>query len=237
VRRRRTIAGVAAALMLALPATALATSLDGSSTSKFVVASLRPVRASLSKQSQEHAAANALISRIQSACPGAVPASLATGSGAQRQTWGAFSVEALGEFSLALIGPVLPAERRAIREIAPLRWTSAALNRHVAAFVRSARGLLALHPPDICVQAKTAAATGFAVVPPATAAFSRRYTAAASASAPTAVELADKMKPLADPHALAAIGQFARLEARLTRDLSRFALPALDRLSNALFSK
>ncbi len=223
--------------MLAVPATALATSLDGSSTSKFVAASLQPVRAALAKQGQEHAAANALISHVQSACPGAVPTSLGTGTQAQRRTWGAFSAEALGEFSLALIGPTRPAEQRAIREIAPLRWTSAALNRQVAAFVRSGRGLLALHPPDICGQAKTAAATGFAVVPPATATFIRRYGAAALASAPTAVELADKMKPLADPQALAAIGQFARLEARLTRDLSRFASPALDRLGAALFSK
>jgi hypothetical protein len=223
--------------MLALPATALATSFDSSSTSKFVAASLQPVRAALAKQSQEHAAVNALISHVQSVCPGAVPTILETGTQAQRRTWGAFSAEALAEFSLALIDPTRSAEQRAIRAIAPLRWTSAALNRQVAAFVRSGRGLLALHPPDICAQAQAAAANGFSVVPPATATFIHRYGAAAPASAPTVVGLAGKMKPLADPQALAGVEQLARLEARLTRDLSRFASPALGRLSGALFSK
>jgi len=159
--RRRRIAAILGALMLALPATALATSLDSSSTSKFVAASLQPVRAALAKQGLEHAATKALISHVQSACPGAVPANLATGSEAERRTWGAFSAEALGEFSLALIAPIRPAGQRAIRQIAPLRWTSAALNRQVAAFVRSGRALLALRPPDICAQAQAAAANGF----------------------------------------------------------------------------
>ena len=182
--------------MLALPATALATSLDTASTTKFVAASSQAVSAALAKQSQEKAAANALISHVQSTCPGAVPANLANGTEAQRHTWQAFSGEAVAEFALALTGPIRPAEQRAVRGIAPLRWTSATVNKEVAAFVRQGRATLALHPPDICDQAKAAAASGFAVVPPATATFIKRYSVAAPASAPTVVDLADKMKPL-----------------------------------------
>jgi hypothetical protein len=223
--------------MLALPATALATSLDSTSTSKFVAASSAAVRASLSKQSQEQAAADALISHIQSACPGAVPARLKAGTAAQQRTEQALSFEAGAELTLALIDPVRSAEQRAIRLIAPLRWTSATLNRDISAFVRQGRAALALHPPDLCEQAKAAASSGFAVVPPATTTFLRRYGAALPSSAPTAVELADKMKPLADPQARTAIGQFARLEARLTRDLGRFTFSALGRLGRALSSQ
>ena len=187
--------------MLALPATALATSLDTASTTKFVAASSQAVSAALAKQSQEKAAANALISHVQSTCPGAVPANLANGTEAQRHTWQVFSGEAVAEFALALTGPIRSAEERAVRGIAPLRWTSATVNKEVAAFVRQGRATLALHPPDICDQAKAAAASGFAVVPPATETFIKRYSVAAPASAPTVVDLADKMKPPADPQA------------------------------------
>ncbi len=222
--------------MLALPTTALATSLDSSSTSKFVAASSRLVRAALAKQGQLEAAANALIGHVQSTCPSAVPASLKTGTAAQQRAWEALSGEALAELTLALIDPVRPAEQRAIAAIAPLRWTSATLNRQIAAFAQEGRAALALHPPDVCDQARTAAASGFAVVPPATTTFIRRYRAALPSSAPTAVDLADKMKPLADAQGRVAIGQLASLEGRVSHALGHFTFSALDRLSSALSS-
>ncbi len=223
-------------LALVLPATALATSLDTASTTKFVAASSQAVSAALAKQSQEKAAASALISHVQSTCPGAVPANLANGTEAQRHTWQAFSSEGVAEFALALTGPLRSAEQRAVRAIAPLRWTSATVNKEVAAFVRQGRATLALHPPDICDQAKAAAASGFAVVPPATVTFIKRYSVAAPASAPTVVDLANKMKPLADSQAATAIAQLAGLESRLSRDLSRFTFSGIGKLSRALSS-
>ncbi len=222
--------------MLALPTTALATSLDSSSTSKFVAASSRVERVTLANLSREQAAVNALISHVQSTCPGAVPASLKTGTAAQQRAWEALSGEALAELTLALIDPVRPAEQRAIAAIAPLRWTSATLNRQIAAFAQEGRAALALHPPDVCDQARTAAASGFAVVPPATTTFIRRYRAALPSSAPTAVDLADKMKPLADAQGRVAIGQLASLEGRVSHALGHFTFSALDRLSSALSS-
>ena len=197
--------------MLALPTTALATSLDSSSTSKFVAASSGVERVTLASLSQEQAAANALISHVQSTCPGAVPASLKTGTAAQQRAGEALSGEALAELTLALIDPVRPAEERAIAAIAPLRWTSSTLNRQTAAFVQEGRAALALHPPDLCAQAKAAASSGFAVVPPATTTFLRRYRAALPSSAPTAIDLADKMRPLASS------GACRDREARLAR--------------------
>ena len=190
----------------------------------------------LASLSQEQAAVNALISHVQSTCPGAVPASLKTGTAAQQRAWEALSGEALAELTLALIDPVRPAEQRAIAAIAPLRWTSATLNRQIAAFAQEGRAALALHPPDVCDQARTAAASGFAVVPPATTTFIRRYRAALPSSAPTAVDLADKMKPLADAQGRVAIGQLASLEGRVSHALGHFTFSALDRLSSALSS-
>lgn len=236
MRRRRTIAGVVGAVALALPATALASSLDTASTTKFVAASSQVVSAALAKQSQEKAAANALISHVESTCPGAVPANLANGTEAQRHTWQAFSGEAVAEFALALTGPIRSAEQRAVRAIAPLRWTSATVNKEVAAFVQQGRATLALHPPDICAQARASAASGFAVVPPATATFIKRYSLAAPGSAPTVVDLAKKMKPLVDSQTATAIAQLAGLESRLSRDLSRFTFSGIGKLGRALSS-
>lgn len=222
--------------MLALPATALATSLDSSSTTKFVVASSGAVRAELASQGKEEAAVNALISHVQSACPGAVPANLKTGTAAQQGAWQALSGEALAEVTLGLIDPIRPAEQRAIRAIAPLRWTSATVDQDVSAFVRQGRAALALHPPDLCEQAKAAAGSSFAVVPPATKIFLRRYASALPSSAPTAIDLADKMKPLADPQARAAIGRLATLEGRVSKAFGRFTFAAFDRMTSALSS-
>jgi hypothetical protein len=220
--------------MLALPTTALA-SLDSSSTSKFVADSSGVERVTLASLSQEQAAVNALISHVQSTCPGAVPASLKTGTAAQQRAWEGLSGEALAELTLALIDPVRPADERAIAAIAPLRWTSTTLNGEVSAFVRQGRAALALHPPDLCAQAKAAASSGFAVVPPATTTFLRRYRAALPDSAPTVVDLADKMKPL-DPRARAAISKLASLEGRVSRAVGHFTFAALGRLSGALSS-
>jgi hypothetical protein len=221
--------------MLALPTGALATSLDSSSTSKFVAASSRVDRLVLARASQEQASVNAFVTHIQSACPGIVPASIKTGTAAQQRAWRALSSEALGEFGLALIDPVRAAEKRALRAIAPLRWTSATVNRQVAAYAQELRATLALHPPDICAQAKAMASTGFAAIPPATTTFLRRARAATPDSALSAMELADKMKPLADPPARAAIGQLASLEGRVNRAIKHFVLPALGRLERVLF--
>ena len=236
MRRRWAIAGVLGALTLALPATSLAASLDSSSTSKFVAASSAAVRAELASQGKEEAAVNALISHVQSACPGAVPASLKTGTAAGQRAWQALSGEALAEVTLGLIDPIRSAEQRAIRAIAPLRWTSATLNRQVAAFVQQGRAALALHPPDVCAQARAAAASGFARVPPATTTFLAHYRAALPASAPSVVDLANSMKPSADSQARAAIGQLASLEGRVSKAFGRFTFAAFDRMTSVLSS-
>ena len=222
--------------MLALPATSLGTSLDSSSTGKFVAASSGAVRAELASQGKEEAAVNALINHVQSVCPGAVPASLKTGTAAGQRAWQALSGEDLAEVTLRLIDPIRPAEQRAIRAIAPLRWTSSTLNRQVAAFAQQGRAALALHPPDVCAQARAAAAAGFASVPPATTTFLAHYRAALPASAPSVIDLANRMKPLADPQARAAIGQLVSLEGRVSRALGHFTFSALGRLSAALSS-
>ncbi len=105
------------------------------------------MRAELASQGKEEAAVNAFISHVQSACPGAVPASPKTGTAAQQRAWQA-----------------LPS------------------------------------------------------------------------SAPTAIDLADRMKPLADPQARAAIGRLATLEGRVSNAFGRFTFAAFDRMTSALSS-
>jgi len=229
------MAGILAVSMLALPARALATSsLDRSSTSKFVAAWSRVVQAESAMHGQEAAAANALIGHVESTCPDALPKNLADGTAAEQRTGLAFSLEATLEMLRAVIGPTQPATRRALGVIAPLRWTSATLNREVATFVREERAA-SPPPPDLCEQAEAAAKSGFTVVPRATARFVAPRPGD-SGSVVTLRDLVDRMRPLAGPQALAAIKRVDRLQARVGRAFSHLATTSISRLIRALSS-
>ncbi|MFZ0970657.1 MAG: hypothetical protein WAN22_00425, partial [Solirubrobacteraceae bacterium] len=70
----------------------------------------------------------------------------------------------------------------------------------------------------------------------ATTTFLARYRAALPASAPSVIDLANRMKPLADPQARAAIGQLVSLEGRVSKAFGRFTFAAFGRMTGALSS-
>lgn len=224
---------------LGAPAVAAAenTALDAASTSRFVSASDRLLNASIKLRPQETASISALIHHIASSCPGAVPASLKTGTAAQQKTWQAFSGAGLLEIALAEVSPVKPEARRAIGEIAPLRWTSAAVNRQVAMFVRLGRDAPDLRPPDLCAQAAAAARSGFAKAPPAIETFLHRANAALPSTAPTLGEIVQGMKPLVGSQEGAAIAHLRSLQSQDNRIAGKIVLPALRQFADALFGE
>jgi hypothetical protein len=221
-------------LVPASPAIAGVGSLDSASTGTFVSGAIRVERAALATEAREKAAVDAVIGRVQTSCPDAVPANLATGSQAQRGTLRALQDAAAEELILAVLRPDRSVLRLDIAQTAPLRWTSADLKRRVAAYVRNGRGLLGLHAPDLCAQARAAAQTGFRVIPPRTKAFVARSQALAPASASTAAGLAQRMKPLATPDELAAIKRLSRLQAKFDGSFGGFVFRAFGRLERAL---
>jgi hypothetical protein len=225
-------AAIVALTLLASPAAAFAESLDATSTAKFLTAESRVERRVIAVHEQLEVSADALVDGVESGCPGAVPAGLQSGSAAQQRTWTALLTEAGNDLAVAELHPLRSAVRRELSRLAPLRWTSAPLNRLLAAYVSGGRRALSLHPPDICQQAQAAAQSGFAVVPPGTRAFNARFGSTQSDS--STVALADDMKPLATPGELAGIEQLGHLQSRVNRLLDGFALQTWSRLTRAL---
>lgn len=234
MRRPTAVAVVLGALMLALPGAASAGSLDATSTATFVSAATRAEHIAIARVGREKASADALIEHVESKCPGSVPASLATGTLAQQLTLGAFEDAATFELGLAEVRPLRSVARIEFERTAPLRWTSADLNRRVAVFVREGREVLALHTPDLCAQARTAAQSGFTVVPALTRAFIARFQRASPDSAPTDNGLAQRMKPFATLAELEAIKRLNRLDAKFGRLITNFAFRALGQVEHAL---
>ena len=228
------IAGTVATLMLGGPGVAASEPLDSSSTATFVAASLRVTQAAVARVVRLKASVNALIGHVETACPHAVPNSLRNGTVAQQRVAAALIGEAVGEVTVAETQPLGDVEQSALDEIAPLRWTSGSLNRRIAAFVRDSRAVLALRPPDLCVDAETAAKSNFIIAPRATMTFNRRFLAATRESgAPALGDLLLKMKAFASSDTLAAVQQLGRLQNQLGRRFSAFALSALGRIVRA----
>jgi hypothetical protein len=218
--------------LLASPGLAVAGSLNAASTAKFLSVESRIERTVIRLREKLEVSADALIDHVESGCPGALPARLETGSKAQQRTWAAFLEEAADEIAVAELSPVRPAVRRGLARIAPLRWTSTALNSRVGAYVSGGRTALSLHAPDICQQTRTAARLSFTVVPARTSAFDARFESTQPGS--SAVALAREMKPLATPDELAGIKQLGHLQSRVDRLLAGFTLQVWDRLTRAL---
>jgi hypothetical protein len=228
------IAGTIATLMLVGPGVAASEPLDSASTATFVAASLRVTHAAVARVGRLKASVNVLIGHVDAACPHVVPNSLQNGTVAQQRVAGALIGEALGELTVAETQPLRDVQKSALDEIASLRWTSEALNRRIAAFVRGSRAVLALRPPDLCVEAETAAKSNFMITPRATMTFNRRFFAATRESgSPALGDLLLKMKAFASSDTRAAVQRLGRLENQLGRRFSAFALSAPGRMVGA----
>ena len=99
----------------ASPSGAATTRSDPASTDAFIAAAGRLVTAELALAGREEAAANALITHVRSACPGAIPNSLRTATTRRKAAvWAFFQIAAVFELGVEQDRPLKPAMSRFI---------------------------------------------------------------------------------------------------------------------------
>jgi hypothetical protein len=231
---RHAVAVVLAAGIIAPAGVARGNAVDVSSTRALIVAATRLESAAVNKHKSEEASANALIGHLSSACPGSLPSSTSNGSAAQRAVWKAFTAEAGDEFVLAQLSVLRPDYARLIRDLKPLHWADAALNRQAGGFVRRSRATLNLRAPDLCSETRAAASSHFSVIPIRTVRFLRSAAIALPKSQPTFSGLVRQMKRYTTPNEAAMIRRLRRLEQRYAQLNSSFGSTAYPRMIRAL---
>ena len=184
VCRTRLIAFLFGVLLLSGPA-ALATTLDVSSTGKYIAEATGLVEAMVAAHNRETAAVNAVVERVSSGCRGGLPGYLRTGTPAQQRVWTALAnEEPAGELVIALLRPVHDEYAAAAHAIGRLRWSRPVINRAVDRETQRTLAALALEPVDLCDDVRAAAASGFTTVPPDARRFITRATPLFLASDP-----------------------------------------------------
>jgi hypothetical protein len=219
--------------MLWVPA-AGATTPDAASTHRFVTAAARALHATIADRRQERAAADALIERVASVCPHALPSPHRVGPPAEAKTVSWFLAAAGDELILAELRPLRRPYESFDRAISHLRWSSQRLSRQVAAVRRQVRGVYALRPVDLCQEASIGRRSSFTRTPPRILSFVRRFAALTSDAIPTIDEMAGRMKRFADPGDLAAIDRVHSLQRRTDAFFSPLTVSGQDRLVRAL---
>lgn len=238
----RAVGAIAAVVIGLLAASPSATAVAGSnkaSTTTFIGAAGRLVSAELGLVGRGEAAANALITHVRSACPGAIPNRLRTGPPARQAVWVVFQIEAAFELGVAQDRPLKPAVSVFIARTAHLRWTDQALNRAIADLVDQLRTVSSLRPPDLCIQAKLAKSSGYSIVPPGTGEFVSSVSVGDQKSGPgTGLRrLMERMSAYMTVGEARAARHVLALDHRLIRlNSARFERQVLGRLQRALFS-
>jgi hypothetical protein len=142
----------------------------------------------------------------------------------------AASVDQRSTLSLAFVAPI----RAVFPAFARLHWTRPALDRSVAASLRSGLATLALVPPDLCGDIAAAAASGFTTIPAETSAFVRAADGSMLAPGPSAADLVGRMQRYIAAGDAAAVRRLHRLERRLDALFSKPVAAAYARLDRAL---
>jgi hypothetical protein len=165
---RFTLALASALAVIALaPAGALAS--DASSTHAYIQANYRLVQTAARKIPTGEAAISSLLGRIRRECPGAAAA------GPQNSQSTELSNEVIGAMVTTAMDRDLPSIRQFIGAAGGLRWSSGSLSSAVRSYVAKLKTLIALHPPDVCADIRSWAASGYKQLPATTAAFDARF--------------------------------------------------------------
>jgi hypothetical protein len=149
------------------PASAAAS--DASSTHAYVRANYRLVQTAARKIPSGEAAIASLLRRIRQECPGAASA------GPQNSQSTQLSNEVIGAMVTTAMDSDLPSIRQFIHAAGGLRWSSGSLTRAVRSYVGKLKTLISLHPPDVCADIRSWAASGYQQLPAATTAFDARF--------------------------------------------------------------
>lgn len=217
-------------MCVAWPGVAAATPDNSASSSAFIAAVTRIETRAVALHGREQASAEALVEHVRATCPGVLPSRAQSVTAAQLRVLRAFVSEAGYELSLAWVRPLRSAVRLDVSRMSRLHWTDKALNQGVHDLLRTFRATLSLRPPDLCSEAKLASASDFEAIPPRTKAFLHNASLALPDSAPSVVDLANRMKGYLPSSDSGALMHLERLYARG----SRLAAPLLKVWGNLL---
>jgi hypothetical protein len=160
---------VAVVAVLAIPASAWATSGDVASTQKYIQANYALVQAGSSKLGAGRAALRAVRSRIEGECP----------RGAAESPQNPDSTELSNEIIGAMVTSAyhidVPAGESFIRAAAGLRWSNRALTSAVRSYVGKLKVLIALQTPNVCSDVRAWVASGYQTLPATTVRFDQQF--------------------------------------------------------------
>jgi hypothetical protein len=142
---------------------------DTSATHAYIVADLQVVQFGAARIPHGEATLTKLVARVRRECPGAARNS------PQNPESTMLSNEVIGLMVTSVVDTDLPSIRTYVRTASGLRWSRASINRSIQGYVGNVRTLTELHPPDICADLHSWAATGFTKLPATTLAFDARF--------------------------------------------------------------
>jgi hypothetical protein len=162
--------GAIAAVLLALPVSALASGRDTAATQAYIDANFALVHAAAGNIRRSEAALEAVVAQVRGACPNAAASSPQDHDSEQ------LSDEVVGAIVVAGTQPNITAIKAFIRAAAGLRWSSRALTSTVRAYTHKLQTLSALAPPNLCADVRSWAASGYQTLPAGTVRFDALYT-------------------------------------------------------------
>ena len=210
------IAVMLVAGMLAGPGTsaAAAASKNQTSTTRFITDVSRYMTVAIQSRTQIAAAVDGFVRDVNASCPGVVANAppFSTGTAAQNQAEGALNAEAQTEVVVIASTPLRSATAKLASELSRLHWSSRTISRMVARYVRATTKSLQIVAPDVCSDARTMAADGYAITPPDEQRYLSQVTSISKLS-PAA--LAQDMKTFEAPPERARVKTLSRQGVRL----------------------
>jgi hypothetical protein len=85
------------------------------------------------------------------------------------------SNEVIGLMVTSAVDTDLPSIREYVRTASRLRWSRGSINRTIQGYIKNVRTLTELHPPDLCADVRSWAASGYTKLPATTVAFDARF--------------------------------------------------------------
>jgi hypothetical protein len=192
-------------------------------------------KTALKHEREMTAAAKAVVAKVQAACPGSIPSSVANGTPAQQGVAFDLVLEGSFDLSIAVIHPLDHAALALAKGLDRAHFSKRAFSRGVHATATLQRRFVALEPTDFCGDVKAAAAGGFAADAPGTTAFLKRLQNLGSSSALGVPAIVKKVKPyLLTAHDRAALKRLKTVDARYQKFATNLGLTWGTRLGSVL---
>ncbi len=174
--RRRCRGVIATGLGLAVVTSAMwtapaadASSSDVEATRAYVQADYRLMQSAVRRIPAAEGSLERLLGRVRATCPDAAAGSPQNPMSTQ------LSNEVVGAMVLTVVDQGLPLARAFVDSTQHLRWSDAQLTSQVRRYVANVSVLADLHPPSLCADVGSWAASGYSSLPAVTDAFDARF--------------------------------------------------------------